>query len=247
MSLNRQILIELRLQHNNVISSMEHLLEVSTNLEKIFQRGLELQRAVLEAQALERSTTQAARRARDEFNTLRNVVNQVFNGVRSLGNAMQSLSRIGLGAFVSTFENTLVSRFTGLFTSQLDNAITRFDIMKTFPLTMQQFGVSINASSAAIKKMNGLPTSLSEIVELSQRFVSVMPAMGLHGDELMSKASDFAIAINNAFLAGGNTSQQAYFAMMQLQDLFTKGELTEREWKSLSTGLNTLTTKTFCN
>ena len=241
MSLNRQILIELRLQHNNVISSMEHLLEVSTNLEKIFQRGLGLQRAVLEAQALERSTTQATRRARDEFNTLRNVVNQVFNGVRSLGNAMQSLSRIGLGGFVSTFENTLVSRFTGLFTSQLDNAITRFDIMKTFPLTMQQFGVSINASSAAIKKMNeaviGLPTSLSEIVELSQRFVSVMPAMGLHGDELMSKASDFAIAINNAFLAGGNTSQQAYFAMMQLQDLFTKGELTEREWKSLSTGL----------
>lgn len=241
MSLNRQILIELRLQHNNVISSMEHLLEVSTNLEKIFRRGLGLERAALEAQTLERSAAQAARRARDEFNTLRNVVNQVFNGVRSLGNAMQSLSRIGLGGFVSTFENTLISRFTGLFTSQLDNAITRFDIMKTFPLTMQQFGVSINASSAAIKKMNeaviGLPTSLSEIVELSQRFVSVMPAMGLHGDELMSKASDFAIAINNAFLAGGNTSQQAYFAMMQLQDLFTKGELTEREWKSLSTGL----------
>lgn len=234
MASNREILVALQLQGEDVLESMRELRRLLIDIEQINRNRLGFQQASSASRA-------AAQQASREFSTLRNVVNQVFNTIRNVGNAMQSLSKIGLGGLVSTFESTLISRATGLFTSQLDNAIERFDIMKTFPLTMQQFGVSINASSAAIKKMNeaviGLPTSLSEIVELSQRFVSVMPAMGLHGDELMSKASDFAIAINNAFLAGGNTSQQAYFAMMQLQDLFTKGELIEREWKSLSTGL----------
>ena len=229
----------------------EYLLEFKTNAETLISQVSMLQNTVESlfdtmnrrnaAQDFQNQVTQATRTAEQRFSTLRNTVNQAFNAVRSLGNAMQQIGQIGVGRFVSAFESTLVSRFTGLFTSQLDASVTRFDIMKTFPAVMANFGVSANAAGAAIKKMNeaviGLPTSLSEIVELSQRFVSVMPAMGLKGDDLMDKASDFAIAINNAFLAGGNTAQQAYFAMMQLQDLFTKGELTDREWKSLSTGL----------
>lgn len=76
-------------------------------------------------------------------------------------------------------------------TTSLDGAITRFDTLHTYPKVMKSLGFSTEDAQAAVSKLNaavqGLPTSLSDIVKNAQVMTSVT------GD--MNMATDTAIAL----------------------------------------------------
>ena len=125
-----------------------------------------------------------------------------------------------------------------LMSDGLNDTITRFDTMRTFPKLMETIGISTEKSADIVEnKLNkavlGLPTALNEIVDTTKYLTM------LYGD--IDKGSDLAIAANNAFLAAGSDATQVYYGMKQIRDILAKGSLRTMEWDSLFAALGTST------
>src|SRR5690625_862981 len=89
--------------------------------------------------------------------------------------------------------------------NSMDDAINRFDTLNKFPKVLQSLGVSAEDSDRAMRKLadgiDGLPTQLNDIALTAQRMYTSF------GD--MDKATDSAIALNNALLGSGSSAEQA--------------------------------------
>lgn len=76
-------------------------------------------------------------------------------------------------------------------TTSLDGAITRFDTLHTYPKIMKSLGFSFEDAQGSVSKLNaavqGLPTSLADIVKSAQSLTAVTGNM--------DKATDTAIAL----------------------------------------------------
>ena len=113
--------------------------------------------------------------------------------------------------------------------SSADRAISRVDTMQNFPKVMNNLGISSDEASVAIGKisdgLDGLPTALDEGVAAVQRFTS------FNGD--VQKSTDMFLAVNDAILAGGASSQLQASALEQLSQAYTKGKMDTMEWRTL--------------
>ena len=82
----------------------------------------------------------------------------------------------------------------------MDTAIKRFDTLNQFPKVLQALGVSAEDSERAMAKLSdgidGLPTKLDEIASTAQRMYTSFNDM--------DKATDTALALNNALLGSGS-------------------------------------------
>ena len=87
----------------------------------------------------------------------------------------------------------------------LDSAISRFDTLNQFPKVLQALGVSAEDAEKAMTDLSdgidGLPTRLDDIASTAQRMYTSFNDMG--------KATDSAIALNNALLGSGASADQA--------------------------------------
>lgn len=125
-------------------------------------------------------------------------------------------------------------------TTSLDGAITRFDTLHSYPKVMNSLGFSTDAAKASVSKLNasvqGLPTSLSDIVKSAQSLTSVTGNMG--------KATDTAIALNHALLASSASTEDVSRAQQQYSQMLAVGKPDMQAWRTLQETMAPALTKT---
>lgn len=113
--------------------------------------------------------------------------------------------------------------------ASMDDAISRVDTMNNFPNVMKNLGISAEDSEKAInrmsKKLQNLPTTLNQGAMAVQRFTSA------NGN--IEKSTDMFLALNNAILAGGASTEIQASALEQLSQAYAKGKPDMMEWRTL--------------
>lgn len=125
-------------------------------------------------------------------------------------------------------------------TTSLDGAITRFDTLHSYPKVMNSLGFSTDAAKASVSKLNasvqGLPTSLADIVKSAQSLTSVTGNM--------DKATDTAIALNHALLASSASTEDVSRAQQQYSQMLAVGKPDMQSWRTLQETMAPALTKT---
>lgn len=147
--------------------------------------------------------------------------------------AKQSLGTAIKGSFIGNLFANAFSKAAGVISSSLDGAISRVDTLNQFPRVMSQLGYGADSASAAIGKMSdhiqGLPTKLDSIAGSVQRVVPKFKDVG--------KATDVMLALNDALVAGGQSSQVQEAALEQYVQGISKGKFELEEWRSIQTAM----------
>ena len=153
---------------------------------------------------------------------------QLGSRVMSLGGALSAITA-PIDQFLQGTLYSVAYKGIGKISEGFSRSFSRYDTLSTYPRIMKSLGYSADEADAAVKRLDksvlGLPTSLDDIVSVQKQFVLAS------GD--MKKATDLAIAANNAFIGGGATEEQRMFGLRQLQDLLSAGKLRTQEWYSL--------------
>ncbi|PWM61308.1 MAG: hypothetical protein DBX91_03890 [Subdoligranulum variabile] len=123
----------------------------------------------------------------------------------------------------------LVEKGVNAVTASLDSAISRYDTMNRFPMMMQQLGYGADEAEAAVQRLSGgiqgLPTTLDSVVSTAQRLTI------LTGN--LDGAVDTTLALNNAFLASGSSSDGAARGLEQYVQALSRGKFEAEEWKTM--------------
>lgn len=151
----------------------------------------------------------------------------------SFGSQVKSIvAGIGVTKALSVAMNTV--------TTSLDGAITRFDTLHSYPKVMNSLGFSTDAAKASVSKLNtsvqGLPTSLADIVKSAQSLTSVTGNM--------DKATDTAIALNHALLASSASTEDVSRAQQQYSQMLAVGKPDMQSWRTLQETMAPALTKT---
>ncbi|MFP7372334.1 tape measure protein [Lactococcus lactis] len=160
------------------------------------------------------------------FTSTMNNANSSMGGLdKSSQNTNTSILDIAKG--VGIFK--LVDSAVGVVRNSLDGAINRFDTLNKYPVVMQALGYSASDVDKSMAKLNkgidGLPTSLNEIVSNTQQLAISTGSL--------TKGTDTAIALNNAFLASGASTADASRGMQQYVQMLSKGTVDIQSWRTL--------------
>ena len=151
------------------------------------------------------------------------------NSMGSLDKSSQSAntSILDIAKGVGVFK--IVDAAVGMVRNSVDGAIDRFDTLNKYPVVMQALGYSANDVDKSMQKLNkgidGLPTSLNEIVSNTQQLAISTGSL--------TKGTDTAIALNNAFLASGASTADASRGMQQYVQMLSKGTVDMQSWRSI--------------
>ena len=139
-------------------------------------------------------------------------------GCNTLGSIVK-----GLGIF-----EVLKSGFQ-MVQDSMDAAISRYDTLNKFPLVMEQMGYGADTAQKSISKLSngiqGLPTTLNDIVGNTQRLSIATGSL--------ETGTDLALALNNAFLSSGASSESAARGTEQFIQALSRGKVEGEEWKTL--------------
>ena len=156
----------------------------------------------------------------------------VAKGIANIEGIGKSGERAGLGIGKMVTALGLVkvaSAALGVVKSSLDSAISRFDTMQKFPKVMAALGFSSEDSSKSIKNLSdgidGLPTKLDDVIASTQQLTSIT------GD--LDKSTNTVLALNNAFLASGASTEDANRGMQQYNQMLSSGTVDLESWKTL--------------
>lgn len=113
--------------------------------------------------------------------------------------------------------------------NSVGDAVSRFDTMQKFPKVMKALGFSAQDSDKSIKKLSngieGLPTKLDDVVANTQQMTAITGDLG--------KSTDTVLALNNAFLASGASTEDANRGMQQFNQMLSTGTVDLESWKTL--------------
>lgn len=167
-----------------------------------------------------------------QFDTIRKGAESAASGMEQLPAAVDktaaSVSRLsdivkGGGAL------KLLEKGVNAVTASLDSAIGRYDTMNRFPMMMEQLGYGADEAEAAVQRLSGgiqgLPTTLDSVVSTAQRLTI------LTGN--LDGAVDTTLALNNAFLASGSSSDGAARGLEQYVQALSRGKFEAEEWKTM--------------
>lgn len=133
------------------------------------------------------------------------------------------------GLFKAFLGSHIVVGAMNLIKDSVGQAISRFDTMKQYPKMMQQLGFSTSDSERSIRKLargiEGLPTRLDEVVATTQKIATIT------GD--INYATDLTLALNNAFLSSGSSSEDAARGLQQYTQMLSSGKVDMQSWKTL--------------
>lgn len=117
--------------------------------------------------------------------------------------------------------------------SNLGDAVTRLDTLNNYTNVMSNLGVNSEDADASIKKLSdklqGLPTTLDDAVSSVQRLTAT------NGN--VKASTDMFLALNNAILAGGASSEVQKSALEQLSQSYAKGKPDMMEWRTAMTAM----------
>lgn len=127
-----------------------------------------------------------------------------------------------------------VSKVFDILVNSLDDAISRFDTLNTFPRTMNLLGyetaVVDRSTRSLVRGIEGLPTKLDDIIQTTQRLG------GMTGD--LDDATETALALNNAFLASGSSAMDASRGTEQYIQMLGNGKVDMQSWRTLTESMN---------
>lgn len=116
-------------------------------------------------------------------------------------------------------------------TNQFDAAVSRVDTLNVFPKVMKNLGYETDESAESLDRLStrieGLPTTLDEIVTYTQRLASSMNSLA-KGEV---NATDLALAFNDAALSGGKGQYEANRAFEQFVQIIGRGRPMMQDWK----------------
>lgn len=135
-----------------------------------------------------------------------------------------------------TAGNIIANAFTSAFRSisqEMGEAITRLDALNNYPRTMANLGISAEDAEKSIHILNegilGLPTSLSQAALATQRLTAT------NGN--IAASTDMFLALNNAILAGGASTEIQANALEQMMQAYSKGRPDAMEWRAFLTAM----------
>lgn len=142
--------------------------------------------------------------------------------VKSFGETLKGTA-LGMGIYnVAMQAGTAIS-------NQFAGAISRYDTLNNYPKILESMGISANDASASMKTLkqgvDGLPTSLDEVAKTAQRLIP----MSKNADD----ASKSALALNDAFLASGASSEDASRGLEQYTQMLSSGKVDMQSWRTL--------------
>lgn len=111
----------------------------------------------------------------------------------------------------------------------LDGAITRFDTLNQYPKVMAQMGYSTEDTTKSIDILkagiDGLPTSLQDITKNAQSFAILTGSA--------EQGAKTAVALNDAFLASGASSEDAARGVQQYSQMLSTGTVDMMSWRTM--------------
>lgn len=114
-----------------------------------------------------------------------------------------------------------VSAAFDLLSDSIDSAVSRYDTLNRFPKVLQQIGFTAQDSQKSMdelsKGIQGLPTTLDDVVSTTQRLAAMT------GD--LDKATKTTLALNDAFIASGSSSEDASRGLDQYVQMLAKGQV----------------------
>lgn len=147
---------------------------------------------------------------------------QGAKGFEKIKDAIKNFS-VGAVAFKA------VSSAMNLVSQSMDKAIDRFDTLQRFPKVMKSLGHSSKDVAASTKLLSegieGLPTTLDTVVATTQKLTSMT------GD--LKQSTKLTIALNNAFLASGASTEEASRGLTQYTQMLSSGKVDLQSWKTL--------------
>jgi len=163
-------------------------------------------------------TIEDAKNSQDKFTNSVKASDGVFEKFK------QSISGFSFGVLMGAGQKAFSA-----ITSSIDGAIARVDTMNNFPKVMQQMGFgadeSKNAIDALSKGIDGLPTTLDDVVNTAQG-IAIMT-------KDIDKATKTTVALNNAFLSGGKGAEEASRGLTQYLQMMSTGKVDMQSWNSL--------------
>lgn len=138
-----------------------------------------------------------------------------------------NMSIMKMAAGAAVFKGLTIA--TNVLTASVGKAVDRYDTLNSYPRVLEQLGYSTMEADSSTRKLsegiNGLPTSLDEVVSTAQRLTI------LTGN--LEDSTDLTIALNNAFLASGSSSAQASRGTEQYITMLSRGEVNLTSWRTL--------------
>lgn len=136
-----------------------------------------------------------------------------------------STVKMAVGTFVG---NALMSA-VGAVTGSISSGVSRVDTISNFTKMMPNLGYSADAARASITRMgeaiDGLPTSLDAMASAATK---IAPISGSIED-----ATNVTIALNDALVAGGKSSELQANALEQYSQMLSVGKVDMQAWKSM--------------
>ena len=151
---------------------------------------------------------------------------ELKNSINDIGSSIKKMvTALGL--------DRLISKTMSALNNSLDGAIKRVDTMNNFPRVMNNLGIATEDATEAVNELSdgltGLPTTLNDGVSAVQRFTSQ--------NNDVKKSTKIFLALNNAILAGGASTEVQASAIEQLSQAYAKGKPDAMEWRSMLTAM----------
>lgn len=147
---------------------------------------------------------------------------QGAKGFEKIKDAIKNFS-VGAVAFKA------VSSAMNLVSQSMDKAIDRFDTLQRFPKVMKSLGHSSKDVAASTKLLSegieGLPTTLDTVVSTTQKLTSMTGNL--------KQSTKLTIALNNAFLASGASTEDASRGLQQYTQMLSAGKVDMQSWETL--------------
>lgn len=157
-----------------------------------------------------------------EVNVLRKNMTGLENQARKTGSTFKS-TFLAMGAV------KVVSAGFNVLKNSIGSAVDRFDTMNKFPKVMKSLGFSTKDVDKSMKQLSdgidGLPTKLDDVVAQTQQMTAIT------GD--LDKSTSTVLALNNAFLASGASTDDAARGMQQFNQMLSTGTVDLESWKTL--------------
>lgn len=137
-------------------------------------------------------------------------------------------STAAFSAAFSLMQRTVNAALSGIM-SGMQGAIKRFDTLNRYPKIMEQLGYETAAVNKSLQQMSagieGLPTTMDEIVSSAQGIALI------NGD--LEKATEIAIAFNDAMYASGASASDASRGLLQFTQMMSAGRVDMMSWRTL--------------
>lgn len=184
--------------------------------------------------------TASIQTARQELANANAVMQQVEDNAKKVNNESKKMpdsfekANNSAGKLLKTLMGfSVIQKVGNLVTGQIGSAIQRMDTLNNYPKVMSNLGIDEKQANVSkkmlVEGLQGLPTTLDDAVSSVQNFTSVNGNVGA--------STKMFLALNNAILAGGGSTQVQQSALEQLSQAYAKGKPDMMEWRTAMTAM----------